>query len=73
MLVRKLRHKVDNLEKRLKRLEDLEGLQAINLCKRDKRMIVAVNSLMSLFQEELDKDSDQNAKSSFLLCQVIVL
>lgn len=71
MFVRKLRHQVVNLEKEIKQLENLVGLQTIKLCKLDKRMTAAIKSLVSVFEEELDKQSEQHAKASFLLCQVI--
>jgi predicted RNase H-like nuclease (RuvC/YqgF family) len=71
MLVRKLRHQVVNLENQIKQLENLVGLQTIKLCKLDKRMTSAIKSLVSVVEEELDKQSEQNAKASFLLCQVI--
>nr|CAH0105594.1 unnamed protein product [Daphnia galeata] len=71
MLVRKLRHQVENLENQIKQLENLVGLQTIKLCKLDKRMTAAIKSLVNVFEEECDKQSEQNAKASFLLCQVI--
>ncbi|KZS02806.1 Uncharacterized protein APZ42_000003, partial [Daphnia magna] len=71
MFVRKLRHQVVNLEKEIKQLENLVGLQTIKLCKLDKRMTAAIKSLVSVFEEELDKQSEQHAKASFLLCQLL--
>lgn len=71
MLVRKLGHQVVNLEKQIKQFENLVGLQTIQLCKLDKRMTAAIKSLVSVLEEEIDKQSEQNAKASFLLSQVI--
>lgn len=34
-------------------------------------MTAAIKSLVSVFEEEFDKQSELNAKASFLLCQVI--
>jgi hypothetical protein len=48
MLVRNLRHQVVNLEKQIKQLEDLVGLQTIRLCKLDKRMTLALKSLVRI-------------------------
>lgn len=65
MLVRSLRHQVVNLAKQIKQLEDLVGLQTIRLCKLDKRMTLALKSLVRVFEEQLEKQSEQNAKTSF--------
>lgn len=35
------------------------------------RIAFAVILLVGVSEEELDKDSDENSKASFLLCQVI--
>lgn len=73
MLVRKLRHKVDNLQKQLQKYENLVRKPTINLLKRDRRMKDAVKSLVAVFEEEADQHSERNAKASFLLCQVIIV
>ncbi|KZR98894.1 Uncharacterized protein APZ42_005473 [Daphnia magna] len=66
MLVRKLQRHVNGLEKKLKDIENLIGLQVINLCKSEERMTDAVKALVNVF-EELDKHSEHNAQASFLL------
>lgn len=45
----------------------------MNLLKRDKRMKVAVEALVAVFEEEADHHAKRNANASFLLCHVIVL
>ena len=56
MLVRNFRHQVVNLEKQIKQLEDLVGLQIIRLCKLDRRMTLALKSLVRVFEEQLEKE-----------------
>jgi hypothetical protein len=73
MLVRKLRHEVENLEKRLQKCENFVDKPAINLLKRDKRMKVAVEALVAVFEEEADHHAERNANASFLLCHNIYI
>jgi hypothetical protein len=70
MIVKQLRRKVNSLEKELEKLKKLVGLQAINLCKSDNRMKLAMQSLVAVFQAANDNSCEEHSKASFLLCQV---
>ncbi len=48
------------------------GLDLIDLCQRDKWMKICLKSIKKIIEEEKNKSSDKNAKSSFLLDQVNV-
>ncbi len=48
------------------------GLDFIDLCQRDKWMKICLKSIKKIIEEEENKSSDKNAKSSFLLDQVNV-
>ncbi|XP_045029423.1 uncharacterized protein LOC116923366 [Daphnia magna] len=70
MLVRKLRRHVNGLEKKLKDIENLIGLQVINLCKSEERMTDAVKALVNVFEEELDKHSEHNAQADVVVVRM---
>ena len=64
IIVRKLRQRLRNAEKELKKLV---GFKAIKLCKSENRMNVALQSLVDIFEAENDKNSENNSTNDLLM------
>jgi hypothetical protein len=69
MIVRKLGHRVQSLEK-VEKLKNVGGLKTTNLYKSEKLMKLSEQLLIEVFRAEKDNHSEKHSKASFLLCQL---